>query len=106
MKYISSRVWITNNEHIMLVYLKTGNKRTIIRMKIWVDSNYHACIRCPYNLECNIVCDKLENMERLQEKVKKEFGISLCFLHITPLRIERKFRPSGKASNPYICNES
>jgi hypothetical protein len=92
----------------MLVYLKTGNKRTITRMKILVDSDHHSCLRCPYNPDCSIVCDKLENMERLQEKVKEEFGIGSCFLHITPLGIERmraKFRPDREASNPYICNE-
>jgi hypothetical protein len=47
-------------------------------------------------------------MERLQEKVKEEFGISSCFLHITPLRIEKmraKFRPDREASNPYTCRE-
>ena len=77
-------------------------------MKILVDSDHHSCLRCPYNPECRLTCYRLEMMSGLQEKVKEEFGIGSCFLHITPLGIERlraKFRPSGKASNPYICNE-
>jgi hypothetical protein len=40
--------------------------------------------------------------------VKEEFGIGSCFLHITPLGIERmraKSYPSTITSNPYICNE-
>lgn len=77
-------------------------------MKILVDSDHHSCFRCPYNPDCRLECNELENMEKLQEKVKEEFRIGSCFLHITPLEIERlrvKFRPSGKASNPYICNE-
>jgi hypothetical protein len=104
MKYISSRVWITA-ERIMLVYLKIGNKRTIVRMKILVDSDHHSCLRCPYNPECKLMCYHLEMMSGLQEKVKKTFGIGSSLLHITPLFIERlraKCTPSTIASNPYI----
>ena len=95
MKYISSSVWITN-ERIMLVYLKTGNKRGITRMKILVDTNHRSCFRCPYNLKCGRICYCLETMSELQEKVKEEFGIGFSLLHITPLKIERlraKFLP-------------
>ena len=88
MKYISSRVWITN-EKIMLVYLKAGNKRGIIRMKILVSEDHHSCLRCPYNPECKLTCFDLEMMSGLQEKVKEEFGIGSSLLHITPLKIER-----------------
>ena len=73
----------------MLIYFKTGNKRGIIRMKVLVSEDHHSCLRCPYNPECSMVCDDLENMKRLQEKVKEEFGIGPSLLHITPLRIER-----------------
>jgi hypothetical protein len=98
MKYISSRVWITA-ERIMLVYLKAGNKRGIIRMKILVSEDHHSCLRCPYNPECKLTCYDLERMSGLQEKVKEEFGIGSSLLHITPLFIERlraKSRPDGK----------
>ena len=88
MKYISPRVWITN-ERTMLVYLKTGNKRGIIRMKILVSEDHHSCLRCPYNPECSLICNDLENMKRLQEKVKEEFRIGSSLLHITPLFVER-----------------
>lgn len=88
MKYISSRVWITN-EHIMLIYLKTGNKRRIIRMKILVSEDHHSCIRCPYNPGCKLMCYDLERISGLQEKVKKYFGIGSSLLHITPLFVER-----------------
>ena len=104
MKYISSRVWITA-ERIMLIYLKTGNKRGIIRMKVLVSEDHHSCLRCPYNPECKLMCYHLEIMSGLQEKVKEEFGIGSSLLHITPLFIERlraKCTPSVKASNPYI----
>ena len=95
MKYLSSRVWITN-EKIMLVYLKTGNKRGIIRMKVLVSEDHHSCLRCPYNPDCKRTCYDLERMSGLQEKVKEEFGIGSSLLHITPLKIERlraKFLP-------------
>ena len=72
MKYLSSRVWITN-ERIMLVYLKIGNKRGIIRMKVLVSEDHHSCLRCPYNPECKLTCYELERMLGLQEKVKEEF---------------------------------
>jgi uncharacterized protein YjaZ len=73
----------------MLVYLKTRNKRGIIRMKVLVSEDYHFCIRCPYNPECRLTCYHLEMMSGLQEKVKEEFGIGSSLLHITPLKIER-----------------
>ena len=98
MKYISSRVWITN-ERIMLIYLKTGNKRGIIRMKILVSEDHHSCLRCPYSPDCEMVCNDLERMDKLGEEVKREFGIGSCLLHITPLKIERlraKSRPDGE----------
>ena len=104
MKYISSRVWIAN-ERIMLVYLKTGNKRGIIRMKVLVDSDHHSCLRCPYNPDCKLTCYDLERMPELQKKVKEDFRIGSSLLHITPLFIERlraKCTPSTIASNPYI----
>jgi hypothetical protein len=88
MKYLSSRVWITA-EKIMLVYLKTGNKRGITRMKVQVSEDHHSCIRCPYNQECEMVCNDLERMDKLVEEVKREFGIGSCLLHITPLFIEK-----------------
>ncbi len=74
-------------------------------MKVQVSEDYHSCIRCPYNQECEMVCNDLERIDKLGEEVKKEFGIGPCFLHITPLSVEKlraKYRPSGKASNPYI----
>ena len=88
MKYLGSRVWITN-EKIMLIYLKVGNKRGIIRMKVLVSEDHHSCLRCPYNPECKLTCYRLEMMSGLQEKMKKEFGIGSVLLHITPLKIER-----------------
>ncbi len=97
-RYLSSRVWITA-EKTMLVYLKTGNRRGIIRMKVLVNEDYHSCIRCPYNPECKLTCLYLEMMSGLQEKVKEEFGISSCLLHITPLFVEKlraKYRPDVK----------
>ena len=104
MKYISSKVWITN-EKIMLVYLKTGNKRGITRMKILVSEDHHSCLRCPYNPDCKLTCYDLERMPELQKKVKEDFRIGSSLLHITPLFIERlreKCTPSTIASNPYI----
>lgn len=101
MKYLSSIVWITD-EKIMLIYLKTGNKRGIIMMKVLVSRDHHYCLRCPYNPECGLTCYCLEMMSELQEKVKEEFGIGLSLLHITPLRIERlraKFRPDESGNN-------
>ena len=99
MKYLNSRVWITS-EKIMLVYLKVGNKRGIIRMKVLVSEDHHFCPRCPYNQECKLTCYYLERMSGLQEKMKEDFGIiGSSLLHITPLRIERlraKSRPDGK----------
>ena len=97
-------VWITA-ERTMLVYLKTGNKRGIIRMKVQVSEDYHHCLRCPYNSKCEMVCNDLEEINKLRDKVKEEFGIGSSLLHITPLFIERlraKCTPSTIASNPYI----
>jgi len=88
MKYISSRVQMTN-ENTMLVYFKIGNKRGIIRMKILVSEDCHFCLRCPYNPECKLTCYRLEMMSELQEKVREEFRIGFSLLNITPLRIER-----------------
>lgn len=88
MKYLSSRVWITN-EKTMLIYLKIGNKRGIIRMKVLVSEDHHSCLKCPYNPECRLTCYCLEMMSGLQEKVKEEFGIGSSLLHVTPLKIER-----------------
>lgn len=88
MKYLSSMVWITA-EKTMLVYLKIGNKRGITRMKVLVSEDHHSCLRCPYNPECGLVCSDLEGMDKLRDKVKEEFGISSCLLHITPLFVER-----------------
>ena len=96
MKYLSSRVWITA-EKTMLVYLKTGNKRGITRMKVQVSEDYHSCLRCPYSSECEMICNDLEEMDKLREEVKREFGIGSCLLHITPLFVEKlraKYRPS------------
>lgn len=76
-------------EYIMLVYLKTGNKRGITRMKVLVSEDPHSCLRCPYNTECKLMCYRLERILELQEKVKEEFGIESLSLRITPLRIER-----------------
>ena len=88
LQYISSRVWITT-EKAMLVYLKTGNKRVVIRMKIQVSEDHHSCLRCPYNPDCKLTCYDLERMPELQKKVKEEFRIGSSLLHITPLKIER-----------------
>lgn len=73
----------------MLVYLKTGNKRGVIRMKVQVSEDHHSCLRCPYSPECEMVCSDLEEMDKLKEEVKREFGIDPCLLHITPLKTER-----------------
>lgn len=98
MKYLSSRVWI-KTEKVMLIYLKVGNKRGIIRMKVLVSEDHHSCLRCPYNSECKLTCYHLEMMLGLQEKAKEEFGIGYLLLHITPLKIEKlraKSRPDGE----------
>ena len=97
MKYLSSRVWITN-EKIMLIYLKVGNKRGIIRMKVQVSEDHHSCLRCPYNPECEMVCSDLEGMPELQKKMKEEFGIGSSLLHITPLFVEKL-----RAKLPTVC---
>ena len=108
MKYISSRVLITNKK-IMLVYFKTGNKRGIIRMKVLVSEDHHSCLSCPYNLGCNLTCYDLEIKSGLQEKVKEEFGIGSSLLHITPLKIERlrqKFLPDEEGQEIILSGEN
>ena len=87
LRYLNSRVWPLKGS-IMLVYFRTGNKRRITRMKVQVSKDRHYCYRCPYNTECKRVCSDLEEMDKLREEVKKEFGIGSCLLHITPLKIE------------------
>jgi hypothetical protein len=75
----------------MLVYIRTGNKRTRSRIKIWVGDlgDYHGCLRCPYNFRtCNMMCQKLEGIPELKEKIKEEFGI-IIKPKLTPLFIER-----------------
>lgn len=88
MKYLGSRVWI-KAEKIMLVYLKTGNKRGRVRMKVQISEDHHFCLRCPYNSKCKMVCCDLESMTELAEKAEEVFGIGSVLLHITPLETER-----------------
>lgn len=87
-RYLGSRVWPLK-DRVMLVYFRTGNKRGITKMKVLVSEDRHYCLRCPYNTECEVVCSDLEEIGKLREEVKKEFGIGSCFLHITPLKIGR-----------------
>ena len=90
MKYLKSEVWIWA-ERIMLVYVRVGNKRTRSRIKIWVGGggDHHFCLRCPYNARtCNMMCQKLEVIPELKEKIKEEFGI-ITEPKITPLLVER-----------------
>lgn len=107
MKYLNSRVWRLR-DHVMLIYLRVGNKRGIYRMTALVSEEYHYCLRCSYNSACNaccnIVCYNLENMSKLKEKIKEEFGI--IEPRITPLKIERLRRRFCTTDLLYIFQNS